>query len=104
MRATPTLRILPTAHIEETRRLAGTEAYVWAFKQRAQVHHCIGYGTFQVELDRVSRLRKRYAREVRAITLLPVVLVSSASVASLLKPPQLVLLAVMDETADRALT
>src|SRR6185369_3705382 len=51
---------------------------VWAFKQRAQTHHCIGYGTFQVEVERLSALRKRYSREVRPITALPILVKATA--------------------------
>jgi len=70
--------LVPSARIGKTRRLAGTEAYIWAFKRRAQVHHCIGYGTFQVELDRAAGLRRRYSRDVKAITMLPVLVKATA--------------------------
>ena len=66
------------ARIEKSRPLVGVEAYVWAFKRRSQVHHCIGYGTFRVEVDRLSALRKRYAREVRPITALPILVKATA--------------------------
>ena len=56
------LRAMAPARMEKARPLVGVEAYVWAFKQRAKIHHCIGYGTFQVEVDRCSALRKRFAR------------------------------------------
>ena len=67
-----------TARIERIRALAGVEAYVWAFKRRARTHHCIGYGTFQVELDRATALRKRYGREIAPITMLPVMIKATA--------------------------
>jgi hypothetical protein len=70
--------VVARARIEKARRLVGVEAYIWAFKQRAQVHHCIGYGTFRVEVDRMSELRKRYAREVTPITLLPIIVKATA--------------------------
>lgn len=66
------------ARIEKSRPLVGVEAYVWAFKQRARTHHCIGYGTFQVEVDGLAALRKRYAREVKPITTLPIVVKATA--------------------------
>ena len=55
-------------NIVDRRKLVGVEAYVWAFKRRAQRHHCIGYGTFQVELDRLEAARKRYSRAIAPIT------------------------------------
>ena len=57
--------------ISDDRTLRGEEAYVYGLKARAQRHHCLGYGTFSVELERLEHLRKRYAREHTPITLLP---------------------------------
>jgi pyruvate/2-oxoglutarate dehydrogenase complex dihydrolipoamide acyltransferase (E2) component len=52
--------------------LRGEQAFVYGFKERAQRHHCLGYATFAVELDRLEPLRKLYSRQVRPITYLPV--------------------------------
>lgn len=68
------------ARIEHTRSLKGVEAYIWAFKRRARNHHCIGYGTFHVDAEHVSGLRKRYSREVKSITMLAI-LVKAAAIA-----------------------
>jgi pyruvate/2-oxoglutarate dehydrogenase complex dihydrolipoamide acyltransferase (E2) component len=57
--------------ISGERTLQGEEAYIYGLKARAQRHHCLGYGTFSVELDRLEHLRKRYARERTPITFLP---------------------------------
>jgi pyruvate/2-oxoglutarate dehydrogenase complex dihydrolipoamide acyltransferase (E2) component len=65
-------------NIVDRRKLVGVEAYVWAFKRRAQRHHCIGYGTFQVELDELERARKRYSRAIAPITHTAVVVKATA--------------------------
>lgn len=54
--------------------LRGETAYVYGLKSRAQRHHCLGYGTFSVELDTLERLRKLYARRIQPITYLPLYL------------------------------
>jgi pyruvate/2-oxoglutarate dehydrogenase complex dihydrolipoamide acyltransferase (E2) component len=73
-----TLGVTRAAQVHSTRPLAGVEAYLWAFKRRAREHHCIGYGTFRVEVDRLAALRRRYAREVSPITLLPILVKATA--------------------------
>ena len=61
----------PENRILDERPLRGEEAYVYGLKARAQRHHCLGYGTFHVEVDHLADLRKRYARERAPITSLP---------------------------------
>ena len=34
----------------------GELAYVYGLKARAQQHHCLGYGTFSVDLEELGRL------------------------------------------------
>lgn len=60
------------ARIQARRALKGVEGYIWAFKKRAQEHHCVGYGTLKVELDHVVRMRKTFSRQVAPITTLPI--------------------------------
>jgi pyruvate/2-oxoglutarate dehydrogenase complex dihydrolipoamide acyltransferase (E2) component len=50
----------------------GERAFVYGFKERAKNHHCLGYATFAVELEGLEPLRKRYSRQVRPITYLPI--------------------------------
>lgn len=50
----------------------GERAYVYALKARARDHHCLGWGTFTVDLEDVERRRKAYSRRIRPITYLPV--------------------------------
>lgn len=56
----------------------GEAAYVYAFKARAKRHHCLGYGTFSVDLECLERLRKQYARSVSPITYLPIYVKATA--------------------------
>jgi pyruvate dehydrogenase E2 component (dihydrolipoyllysine-residue acetyltransferase) len=56
----------------------GETAYVYAFKARAKRHHCLGYGTFSVSLERIETLRRRYSRVVSAITYLPIYVKATA--------------------------
>jgi pyruvate/2-oxoglutarate dehydrogenase complex dihydrolipoamide acyltransferase (E2) component len=58
--------------------LRGERAYVYAFKDRARRHHCLGHGTFSVDLERLERLRKEYSRRVRPITNLPLYVKATA--------------------------
>jgi pyruvate/2-oxoglutarate dehydrogenase complex dihydrolipoamide acyltransferase (E2) component len=58
--------------------LRGERAYVYAFKARAQRHHCLGYGTFDVDLERLETLRKEYSRRIRPITNLPLYVKATA--------------------------
>lgn len=46
----------------------GETAYVYGFKHRAQHHHCLGYGTFSIDVAGLAALRKAYARKVQPIT------------------------------------
>lgn len=46
----------------------GESAYLYAFKARARDHHCLGYGTFEVDLGRIEPLRKEYSRRLSPIT------------------------------------
>jgi pyruvate/2-oxoglutarate dehydrogenase complex dihydrolipoamide acyltransferase (E2) component len=57
--------------ILESRVVHGEQAYVYALKSRAKRHHCLGYGTFSVELTALESLRKQYSRLIRPITHLP---------------------------------
>jgi pyruvate/2-oxoglutarate dehydrogenase complex dihydrolipoamide acyltransferase (E2) component len=56
----------------------GEQAYIYGLKARAQKHHCLGYGTFAVELENVETLRKEYSRRVRPITYLPIYVKATA--------------------------
>jgi pyruvate dehydrogenase E2 component (dihydrolipoamide acetyltransferase) len=50
----------------------GEQAFVYGFKARAQRHHCLGYGTFIVDVGRLGELRKAYSRAIQPITYLPI--------------------------------
>ena len=50
----------------------GEQAFVYGFKARAQRHHCLGYGTFTVDVSGLGELRKAYSRAIRPITYLPI--------------------------------
>ena len=50
------------------RPLRGHEAFVYGFKRRAQTHHCLGYGTFSVDVSGLQDIRKAYCRAVAPIT------------------------------------
>ncbi len=56
----------------------GEQAYVYAFKNRARRHHCLGYGTFKIDLDNLERARKAYSRQVRPITYKPMMVKATA--------------------------
>ena len=56
----------------------GEQAYVYGLKARAQQHHCLGYGTFCVDLENLEALRKEYSRRVRPITYLPLYVKATA--------------------------
>jgi pyruvate/2-oxoglutarate dehydrogenase complex dihydrolipoamide acyltransferase (E2) component len=56
----------------------GETAYVYGFKARARDHHCMGWGTFSVELTGLEKLRKEYTRRVAPITYLPLYLKATA--------------------------
>lgn len=50
----------------------GERAYIYGLKQRAQMHHCMGYGTFSVDMEPVEALRREYSRRIRPITYTPI--------------------------------
>jgi pyruvate/2-oxoglutarate dehydrogenase complex dihydrolipoamide acyltransferase (E2) component len=52
----------------ESRAVRGVEAYMYAFKARAQRHHCLGYGTASLDVDALLKLHKQYCHAVRPIT------------------------------------
>lgn len=54
--------------VVESRTVRGVDAYMYAFKSRAQRHHCLGYGTASLDMEAVTRLHKRYCHEVRPVT------------------------------------
>jgi len=58
--------------------LSGLGAYAHGLKQRAQRHHCVGYGVFRVDVEAMGRLRREYARRVRPITSLPILVKATA--------------------------
>ncbi|MDH3440420.1 MAG: 2-oxo acid dehydrogenase subunit E2 [Gammaproteobacteria bacterium] len=51
--------------------LGPVEAYMYGLKSRAHLHHCLGNAAFPVDLTNLTAARKRYSREVRAVTLMP---------------------------------
>ena len=54
--------------IASVRPLRGEEAFVYGLKERAKRNHCLAYGTFSVELERLESLRKEYSRAIAPIT------------------------------------
>jgi pyruvate/2-oxoglutarate dehydrogenase complex dihydrolipoamide acyltransferase (E2) component len=70
----------PANPIRGDRTLRGEEAYLYGLKARAKRHHCMAYGTFCLEMDRLETARRRYSREVRPITYLPIYLKAVALV------------------------
>jgi pyruvate/2-oxoglutarate dehydrogenase complex dihydrolipoamide acyltransferase (E2) component len=58
--------------------LRGETAYIYALKRRALRHHCLGYGTFSVELTRSQRLRRDYSRAIAPITDVPLLVKAAA--------------------------
>ncbi len=58
--------------------LRGETAYIYALKRRAQMHHCMGYGTFAVDLTETEKLRREYSRRIRPITLVPLYIKATA--------------------------
>ena len=58
--------------IASSRTIRGQEAYLYSFKSRAQRHHCLGYGTASIDVERTVQLHKRYCRAVRMITYTPI--------------------------------
>lgn len=68
----------PTNRILQDETVRGEAAYIYAFKARARDHHCLGYGTFTVDVGPLERLRKEYSRRVRPLTYLPLYLKATA--------------------------
>ena len=64
--------------ILRVRRVRGEEAYIYGLKERAKRHHCLGYGTFSVDLTALEALRRQYSRTVRPITSVPVYIKATA--------------------------
>jgi pyruvate/2-oxoglutarate dehydrogenase complex dihydrolipoamide acyltransferase (E2) component len=64
--------------IVESNVIRGVQAYVYAFKARAQRHHCLGYGTWTVDFATVERLRREYSRTVSPITYVPIYVKATA--------------------------
>ena len=58
----------PSTSSYSERPLRGYEAFVYGFKRRAKLHHCLGYGTFSVDVSGLDDLRKAYCRTVTPIT------------------------------------
>ena len=52
----------------ESRSVQGLDAYMYAFKARAQRHHCLGYGTASLDVEALLRLHKQYCHSIRPIT------------------------------------
>jgi pyruvate/2-oxoglutarate dehydrogenase complex dihydrolipoamide acyltransferase (E2) component len=69
--------IMPNRIIHET-PVRGEQAFVYGFKARARRHHCLGYGTFAVDVGSLGALRKQYSRAVRPITYLPIYVKATA--------------------------
>ena len=51
--------------------LRGETAYIYALKNRAKQHHCLAYGTFSADMERLETLRREYSRRVKPITHVP---------------------------------
>ena len=62
----------PPNRILQHQDVAGELAYVYGLKARAQRHHCLGYGTFTVDVEGLGALRRRYSQMVSPITYLPI--------------------------------
>jgi pyruvate/2-oxoglutarate dehydrogenase complex dihydrolipoamide acyltransferase (E2) component len=72
------LRVKTDNSIAQSTPLIGMGAYVHGLKQRAQRHHCVGYGVFRVNVEAMDRLRREYSRRVRPITTLPILVKATA--------------------------
>jgi pyruvate/2-oxoglutarate dehydrogenase complex dihydrolipoamide acyltransferase (E2) component len=64
--------------IEARTPVRGEQAFVYGLKARAQRHHCLGYGTFAVDVSALGGLRKEYSHAVRPITYLPIYVKATA--------------------------
>jgi pyruvate/2-oxoglutarate dehydrogenase complex dihydrolipoamide acyltransferase (E2) component len=72
------LRVKTDNSIAQSTPLIGMGAYVHGLKQRAQRHHCVGYGVFRVNVEAMDRWRREYSRRVRPITTLPILVKATA--------------------------
>jgi pyruvate/2-oxoglutarate dehydrogenase complex dihydrolipoamide acyltransferase (E2) component len=64
--------------IAQSTPVTGLAAYAHGLKQRAQRHHCVGYGVFRANVETLARLRREYSRRVRPITSLPILVKATA--------------------------
>jgi len=64
--------------IAQSAPVSGLAAYAHGLKQRAQRHHCVGYGVFRVNVEEMTRLRREYSRRVKPITSLPILVKATA--------------------------
>ena len=67
-----------TNNIARSLPVRGELGYLYGFKDRARRHHCLGYGTFSVDVTRLERVRKEYSRRVSAITSKPIFVKATA--------------------------
>lgn len=51
--------------------LTAIETYMFGLKSRAHRFHCLGNGTFPVDLTKLAVMRRRYSKNVRPVTLMP---------------------------------
>ncbi|MBI3405146.1 MAG: 2-oxo acid dehydrogenase subunit E2 [Acidobacteria bacterium] len=58
--------------------LRGETAYIYELKRRAKEHHCMGYGTFTIDLTETEPLRRAYSRRIRPITYVPLYIKATA--------------------------
>ena len=56
----------------------GEQAVVYCLKDRAKQNHCLGYGTFSVDLESLERHRKQYSRIIGPITTVPLYVKATA--------------------------
>lgn len=64
--------------IRQNQSVRGESAYIYCFKARARRHHCLGYGTFSVNLRLLERRRKEYCSAVSPITHVPLYVKATA--------------------------
>jgi pyruvate/2-oxoglutarate dehydrogenase complex dihydrolipoamide acyltransferase (E2) component len=62
----------------DSQTVRGEQAAVYCLKARAKRHHCLGYGTFSVNLDALEHHRKGYSRRVSPITYAPLYVKATA--------------------------
>lgn len=64
--------------IVQNNPLVGLGAYLYGLKRRAQLHHCVGYGIFRADVEKMTKLRREYSRLVRPITTTPIFVKATA--------------------------